>query len=49
MRELGAEAHIEGGNGFTFGLLYHQAATTTPDAQLGPATKNLRNAINALP
>lgn len=49
LRELGADAHLEGGNGFTFGLLYHQAAATTPDARLGPATKNLRKAVNALP
>jgi CHAD domain-containing protein len=49
LRELGADAHLQGGNGFTFGLLYHQAAATTPDGQLGPATKNLRKTINALP
>ena len=49
LRELAAEAHLEGGNGFTFGLLYQQAAATTPDAELRPATKNLRKAINALP
>jgi CHAD domain-containing protein len=48
LRELGADAHLEGGNGFTFGLLYHQAAAATPDAQLGPATKNLRKAIKGL-
>lgn len=48
LRELGADAHLEGGNGFTFGLLYQHAAATTPDTGLRPATKNLRKAIKAL-
>ena len=48
LRELGADAHLEGGNGFTFGLLYHQAAAATPDAELGQATKNLRKAMKGL-
>lgn len=48
LRELGVEAHLEGGNGFTFGLLYHQAAAVTPDGELGPGTKNLRKAFKAL-
>ena len=44
----GADAHLEGGNGFTFGLLYHQAVAADPDAELAPATKNLRKAIKGL-
>ncbi len=47
LRELGAAAHLDGGNGFTFGLLYQQAMEAAPDAELHPAAKNLRKAINA--
>jgi hypothetical protein len=36
LRELGADAHLEGGNGFTFGLLYHQAVAADPDAETRP-------------
>ena len=32
LRELGAEAHLDGGNGFIFGLLYQKAAGPAPDA-----------------
>ncbi len=48
LRELGAAAHLDGGNGFTFGLLYQQAAGVAPEAELRPAAKNLRKAIHAL-
>ena len=48
LRELGAEAHLDGGNGFTFGLLYQQAAGPAPDAELRPATKGLRKAVTAI-
>jgi CHAD domain-containing protein len=48
LRELGAEAHLEGGNGFTFGLLYQQAARPAPDAELRPVAKQLRKATTAI-
>jgi CHAD domain-containing protein len=45
LRELGADAHLEGGNGFTFGMLYEQAAGPAPDAELRPVAKRLSKAI----
>ena len=48
LRELGATAPSEGGNGFTFGLLYGHAATTSPDAALRPSEKRLRAAVKKL-
>jgi CHAD domain-containing protein len=48
LRELGTDAHLDGGNGFTFGLLYQHAAAANPDAELRPAAAKLRKAVKAL-
>ena len=42
LRELGANAHLEGGNGFTFGVLYQQENSPLPDSALGPVWKRLK-------
>ena len=47
LRELGAAAPLEGGNGFTFGVLYGQAAVASP-AALRQVAKRLRTAVEAL-
>ena len=41
LRELGAHAHLDGGNGFTFGLLYERENSPLPDTALGPVWKKL--------
>jgi len=48
LRELAAQAHQDGANGFTFGLLYGQADTHLPDTALGPAWKALAKAVRAV-
>jgi CHAD domain-containing protein len=42
LRELGAQAHLQGGNGFTFGLLYQRESSPLPDTALGPVWRNLK-------
>ncbi len=44
LRELGAQAHQHGSNGFTFGLLHQRENTHLPDAALGRAWKRLAKA-----
>jgi CHAD domain-containing protein len=42
LRDLGAHAHLDGGNGFTFGLLYQQQNHPLPDTALGPVWQDLK-------
>jgi len=42
LRELGANAQLEGGNGFTFGLLYQRENSPLPDTALGPVWGKLK-------
>jgi CHAD domain-containing protein len=46
--ELGAAAPLDGGNGFTFGLLYQQTSTSPPDSTTQAAAKALRTATRQL-
>jgi CHAD domain-containing protein len=48
LRELAAQAHLEGGNGFTYGLLYAAEATRAERAEhnLPPAWKRMRKPKN---
>lgn len=48
LRELAARAHLEGGNGFTYGLLYATEATRAERAEhdLPPAWKRMRKPKN---
>ncbi|WP_214401762.1 CYTH and CHAD domain-containing protein [Pseudonocardia lacus] len=48
LRELGAAAHAEGTNGFTFGLLYEREHSHLPDSALGPAWERLSEAARAV-
>ena len=48
LRELGATANLEGGNGFTFGLLYQQENSPLPDSALGPVWGNLKKSAKSL-
>jgi hypothetical protein len=48
LRELGATAYLEGGNGFTFGLLYQQENSPLPDSALGPVWGNLKKSAKSL-
>ncbi len=49
LRELGAQAGTEGGNGFTFGLLYAHAAAPAPEADLRERRATLDAAVGRLP
>jgi CHAD domain-containing protein len=42
LRELGANAHLEGGNGFTFGVLHQREDSPLPDSALGPVWERLK-------
>lgn len=48
LRELGVRAHLDGANGFTFGLLYERESAHLPDAVLGRAWPRLAAAAEAL-
>ncbi|MCO1655531.1 CYTH and CHAD domain-containing protein [Pseudonocardia humida] len=47
LRELGAQAHGEGANGFTFGLLHEREHSHLPDGALGEAWTRLDDAVRA--
>jgi CHAD domain-containing protein len=44
LRELGARAHADSGNGFTFGLLHGRDDHPLPDSELGPAWRDVKKA-----
>jgi CHAD domain-containing protein len=48
LRELAAQAHLEGGNGFTYGLLYaaETARAERAENNLSPAWKRMRKRKN---
>jgi hypothetical protein len=48
LREHAAQAHLEGGNGFTYGLMYATEATRAAQAEnnLAPAWKQMRKRKN---
>jgi CHAD domain-containing protein len=48
LRELGAQAQVEGGNGFTFGILHAAEDHHLPDSALGPAWRHLRKAASSI-
>ena len=49
LRELGALAHSEGGNGFAFGILHEREDRPLPDASLPPAWQQVKKAARDLP
>ena len=48
LREFGAQAQVEGGNGFTFGTLHAAEDHHLPDSALGPAWRHLRKAASSI-
>jgi CHAD domain-containing protein len=48
LRELAVQAHLDGGNGFTFGLLHERESAHLPDAALGRAWPKLAKAARAV-
>jgi CHAD domain-containing protein len=48
LRELGAQAQLDGGNGFTFGILHAAENRHLPDTAVGPAWKKLRKAAASI-
>jgi CHAD domain-containing protein len=50
LREIAAAAHLDGENGFTYGLLHQQQteATRLPETDIHTAWRNLRRGVHAL-